>query len=142
MRRRADRQGPRSPGRRADRHTPLCSFPKPYRAATIPIHVGGSSNPAARRAGRRSDGYFAGGVLTPAERTHHLELARAAAHEAGRDPEALEYTRWGSIEATADQVDALAAQGVIRLAVSPTSAEPEHQREQMSAFAERLHLRP
>ena len=38
----------------------LCSFPKPYGAAVLPVHVGGSSRAAARRAGRRGDGYFPG----------------------------------------------------------------------------------
>jgi alkanesulfonate monooxygenase SsuD/methylene tetrahydromethanopterin reductase-like flavin-dependent oxidoreductase (luciferase family) len=40
----------------------LCSFPKPYQTTTLPIHVGGSSRAAARQAGRRGDGYFAGGL--------------------------------------------------------------------------------
>ena len=39
----------------------LCSFPKPVGTATLPVHVGGSSAAAARRAGLRGDGYFAGG---------------------------------------------------------------------------------
>jgi probable F420-dependent oxidoreductase len=38
--------------------TELCSFPKPYQASTLPIHVGGSSLASARRAGLRGDGYF------------------------------------------------------------------------------------
>src|SRR5260370_16032807 len=41
--------------------TSLCSFPKPSHASTLPIHVGGSSRAAARRAGRRGDGYSPGG---------------------------------------------------------------------------------
>jgi len=46
----------------------MCSFPKPHNAETLPIHVGGSSKAAARRAGRRGDGYFPGGRLTADER--------------------------------------------------------------------------
>ncbi|WP_246127646.1 TIGR03619 family F420-dependent LLM class oxidoreductase [Amycolatopsis rhizosphaerae] len=69
----------------------LSSFPKPLDARHLPIHVGGSTRAAARRAGRRGDGYFPGGALGPDERATQLELAREAAREAGRDPGALEY---------------------------------------------------
>ncbi|WP_327003887.1 TIGR03619 family F420-dependent LLM class oxidoreductase [Dactylosporangium sp. NBC_01737] len=108
----------------------VCSFPKPHGAAGLPIHVGGSSAAAARRAGRRGDGYFPGGLLTPEERRRQLDLARAAAAGAGRDPDALEYTRWGSTALTPEQVDALAAEGVTRIVVSGTE-------EDLTAFAAR-----
>ena len=39
----------------------LCTFPKPIGGGSLPIHVGGSSPAAARRAGLRGDGYFPGG---------------------------------------------------------------------------------
>ncbi|MFI6499484.1 LLM class flavin-dependent oxidoreductase [Nonomuraea typhae] len=114
-----------------------CVFPKPHGVTHLPIHVGGSSTAAARRAGRRGDGYFPGGALTPAERAAQWELARATAAEAGRGP--LEYTRWGSmIDMDADRVEAFAAQGVTRIVVAPAAPEPERQREEMSAFAERF----
>jgi len=87
----------------------LCSFPKPYHGGHLPIHVGGSSRAAARRAGRRGDGYFPGGALGPAERAAQRELVRSTAVRAGRDPEALDYTRWGSIDLTAERVEAFAA---------------------------------
>src|ERR1700730_16767223 len=54
--------------------TNLCSFPKPL--APLPIHVGGSSGAAARRAGLRGDGYFPGGRLTAPERASQLEEMR------------------------------------------------------------------
>jgi probable F420-dependent oxidoreductase len=73
----------------------LCSFPKPYGVTHLPIHIGGSSRAAARRAGRRGDGYFPGGALGPRERAIQMDLARSTAVEAGRSPETLEYTRWG-----------------------------------------------
>ncbi|WP_436760982.1 TIGR03619 family F420-dependent LLM class oxidoreductase [Streptosporangium sp. V21-05] len=118
----------------------LCQFPKPYGVTHLPIHVGGSSRAAARRAGRRGDGYFPGGALTPDERALQMDLARSAAAEAGRDPEALEYTRSGAIDMTTDQVEALAEQGVTRVVVSATATEPERQREELSAFAQRFAL--
>jgi probable F420-dependent oxidoreductase len=118
----------------------VCSFPKPYGVAQLPIHIGGSSRAAARRAGRRGDGYFPGGALAPHERVIQLDLARSTAIAAGRDPDALEYTRWGSIDLTAERVEAYAAQGVTRLVVGATATEPDRQRDEMSAFAQRFGL--
>lgn len=119
----------------------LCSFPKPYRADRLPIHVGGSSRAAARRAGLRGDGYFPGGALLPDERARQLELARSVAREAGRDPDALEYTRWASTELTPERLAAFTAQGVTRVVVGATSDDPAAQRDELSAFAERFRLR-
>jgi probable F420-dependent oxidoreductase len=116
----------------------LVSFPKPYGVTDLPIHVGGSSRAAARRAGLRGDGYFPGGVMGPDERAKQMDIARAAAVEAGRDPSALECTRWGSIEMPLERVEGLAAQGVTRIVVG---ASPDHALDQMSQFAERFGLR-
>jgi probable F420-dependent oxidoreductase len=116
----------------------LCSYPKPL--GDLPIHIGGSSNPAARRAGRYGNGYFPGGMLTPAERAAQMDLARSAAQQAGRDPDALEYTRWGSIDMPQQRVDSLAAQGVTRIVVSTSATETTQQQAEMSAFARRFHL--
>src|SRR6201987_2204313 len=89
--------------------TGLCSFPKPL--GRLPIHVGGSSPAAARRAGLRGDGYFPRGGLPEAEPAAQFDLTRQTARPAGRDPAALEYTRWGPIDMTADDVAAHAARG-------------------------------
>jgi probable F420-dependent oxidoreductase len=119
--------------------TDACSFPKPTRP--LPIHIGGSSRAAARRAGLRGDGYFPGGGLTEAERASQIELMRATAREAGRDPDALEVTRWGSIDMTAGDVAQHAADGVDRLVVGPAAPDLPEQLDQLSAFAERFGLR-
>ncbi|HUB23105.1 MAG TPA: LLM class F420-dependent oxidoreductase [Streptosporangiaceae bacterium] len=119
--------------------TAACSFPKPTRP--LPIHVGGSSPAAARRAGLRGDGYFPGGRLTAAERASQIELMRATARDAGRDPGALEVTRWGSIDMTPEDVARQAGDGVDRLVIGPASASPADQRDELSAFADRLALR-
>jgi probable F420-dependent oxidoreductase len=116
----------------------LCSFPKPYGGTRLPVHIGGSSRAAARRAGRRGNGYFPGGALTPAERAAQLDLARSTAAAAGLDPAALEYTRWGSIDMPVERIEVFAAQGVTRIVVSPTATEPDQQRAEMSAFIERI----
>jgi probable F420-dependent oxidoreductase len=119
--------------------TAACSFPKPLQP--LPVHVGGSSPAAARRAGRRGDGYFPGGRLTEAERSSQLKVMRAAARDAGRDPDALQVTRWGSIEMTAEDVAQHADRGVDRLVVAPASVHLSEQRDQLADFADRLALR-
>jgi len=116
----------------------ICSFPKPHGGGPLPVHVGGSSAAAARRAGQRGDGYFPGGRLTEAERADQLDLMRATARAAGRDEALLEYTRWGSVDMTAEDIERHAAQGAIRLVVAPASADLSEQRDQISAFADRL----
>jgi alkanesulfonate monooxygenase SsuD/methylene tetrahydromethanopterin reductase-like flavin-dependent oxidoreductase (luciferase family) len=113
----------------------VCSFPKP--ASPLPVHVGGSSRAAARRAGLRGDGYFPGGRLSEEERAGQIDLARKTAREAGRDADALDYTRWGSIDMTAGDVDKFTERGTTRLVVAPASANADEQRDQLSAFAER-----
>ena len=61
------------------------SNPKPV-AGSVPIHVGGHSEAAARRAGRAGDGLFlAGGDVAQL-----LDLARDTAAGCGRDPARLE----------------------------------------------------
>ena len=120
--------------------TRLCSFPKPHNAGTLPIHVGGSSRAAARRAGLRGDGYFPGGAIGAQERAAQLDTMRTAARAAGRDADALEYTRWGAIGMSGADVEAFAAQGTTRLVVSTAAIDPQEQRDEISAFAERLKL--
>ena len=120
--------------------TAACSFPKPHDGRILPVHVGGSSLAAARRAGRRGDGYFPGGRLTAEQRAEQITVMRAEATAAGRDPAALEYTRWGQIDMTADEVQARASQGVTRLVVGPRSTELAGLQAELSSFAHRLAL--
>ncbi|GHG42992.1 MULTISPECIES: TIGR03619 family F420-dependent LLM class oxidoreductase [Amycolatopsis] len=114
----------------------VCSYPKPVGVRTLPIHVGGSSPAAARRAGRRGDGYFPGGALTADERRRQFELVRATAS----DPENIEYTRWGTLDMSTEDVEELARQGVTRIVVTPGTAEPAERRAELAGFAERFGL--
>lgn len=61
--------------------------PKPF-SGTVPIHIGGHSKRAARRAGQLGDGFF------PAEGNipELIDIARQFAADANRDPEAIEVT--------------------------------------------------
>jgi probable F420-dependent oxidoreductase len=121
--------------------TDLTSYPKPHRATSLPVHVGGSSRAAARRAGLRGDGYFPGGALGPQERQTQLEVMRSAAVEAGRDPDALDYTRWASLDLTVEGLEARARQGITRLVVATAPTTLDRQLTELSAFADRIGLR-
>jgi len=64
--------------------------PQPARGS-IPVHIGGHSPAAARRAGRIGDGWFPLGV-GPEELPPLIDLIRTSAEEVGRDPDAIEVT--------------------------------------------------
>jgi alkanesulfonate monooxygenase SsuD/methylene tetrahydromethanopterin reductase-like flavin-dependent oxidoreductase (luciferase family) len=118
----------------------LCSYPKPWQASTLPVHVGGSSRAAARRAGLRGDGYFPGGGLTEPERARQVEFMRSTALAAGRDAGALEVTRWVSSALSASEVQAHAEAGIARLVFAPAAPELPGRIDELSAFAGRLGL--
>jgi probable F420-dependent oxidoreductase len=90
--------------------------PRPVHG-TVPIHIGGHTDIAARRAGRLGDGFFPG-KGTHAELARSFELARATAREHGRDPDAIEMTT-GAINPQADKaidgIKALADIGTARV---------------------------
>jgi probable F420-dependent oxidoreductase len=69
------------------------SKPAPDRAGGPPIIIGGSTEVAARRAGRTGDGFFPY-VVGPDALASLLDTARASAVEHGRDPGALDVTVW------------------------------------------------
>ena len=92
----------------------LHSLPTPHDGRSVPIHVGGHSDAAARRAGRLGDGFFPGrGGLDELERL--IGVLRGAAEEAGRDPDAIEITAGGAIDP--DGIARYAALGVARMVV-------------------------
>jgi probable F420-dependent oxidoreductase len=70
------------------------SRPRPVSGA-IPVHVGGHTDIAARRAGRLGDGFFPGRGK-PQELARTFDLVRSTAREHGRDPDAIELTAGGA----------------------------------------------
>ena len=58
----------------------------------MPIHVGGHTKAAARRAGRLGDGFFPG-KGSREEQAELFDVVRATAKEHGRDPDAIELTQ-------------------------------------------------
>jgi probable F420-dependent oxidoreductase len=71
--------------------TKVHSNPKPVRNDGVPILIGGSSDIAARRAGRLGDGFFPH-AISPEEFAKRIETMSAAAKESGRDPGKIELT--------------------------------------------------
>lgn len=96
---------------------PVAFEPKPVQPGGPPIHVGGESERALRRAATLGDGWL-GMQHTPASAAARVERLRALAEEAGRDPRAIEVTVMGEVDASAD-VAAWEAAGVDRLIVTP-----------------------
>lgn len=113
---------------------PVQCDPKPHNG-TIPIHIGGTSEAAARRAGRTGDGYFPAIFPTENVRTELprlLDWVRDEAISAGRDPASVEVTSGGtrSVEGAKWYAD----QGVHRLTVAIRARTIPEMREEMLRF--------
>lgn len=67
--------------------THISSNPKPP-GGSVPIHIGGHSEAAARRAGRVGDGF----IPTKGDLGELFDICRQTAADAGRDPAAIEMT--------------------------------------------------
>jgi probable F420-dependent oxidoreductase len=87
--------------------------PKPANG-TVPIHIGGHSKAAARRAGRMADGFFPARGAS----AELLAVVRDAAETAGRDPKDVEIT--ASMPDNPEDLAALARLGVNRVLVPVT----------------------
>lgn len=110
-------------GDKASHHSDFTNFddcislPNPKNGA-VPIHVGGHTDIAARRAGRLGDGFFPGrGDLPDLVRSY--DIARETAKEHGRDPDAIEFTAGGMTigSGAVDTIKGLADIGVDRVMV-------------------------
>ncbi len=92
---------------------------RPAPAAPVPIHIGGHSIAAARRAGRLGDGFFPGRG-SHAELKALIDTVRETAVKSDRDPDAIEITSGGSGafgDRALSEVEALANIGVGRVIV-------------------------
>ncbi len=61
----------------------------------VPILIGGSTEAAAKRAGKLGDGFYPY-VISPEDYAARVETIKKTAREAGRDPSAIDLTIWPS----------------------------------------------
>jgi probable F420-dependent oxidoreductase len=116
---------------------PVYMYPKPVQPGGVPIHVGGHSAIAARRAGHLGDGFFPS--IYPNSRVRELlpsliDEMRRSARDAGRDPTEIEITSGGArtVEATKWYHDL----GVQRLLVKARATEPAKLRDELLRFGD------
>lgn len=101
---------------------PLMSFPKPIQKGGVPIHVGGHSPAAARRAGRFGDGFFPA-ISDHAKLKELFAIMRDAARQAGRNPDAIELSCMG--RADADALKSYRDLGISRAVIAPPAFDKE-----------------
>jgi len=118
----------------------VCS-PKPITGQHLPVHIGGHSKAAARRAGRLGDGFQPLGVAG-AQLAALLAVMRDEAGAAGRDVGDIELTLGHSVsKIDAERAERLAAQGADRVVLAmPPITDLERARDELSACAQRLSL--
>ena len=118
-------------------------YPKPNAGPRLPIHIGGHSPAAARRAGRLGDGLQPLGVGGP-ELTELVSVMREEATKVGRDADSLELSL-GHLVAKIDgaRAERLAALGADRVVLAmPPTTDIEQAKDLLSACADRLALTP
>ena len=108
------------------------SRPQPVQGS-VPIHIGGHTPRAARRAGELGDGFFPGRGR-PEELAELIARVRRHAEVAGRDPDAIEITAGGAMDP--DGVKRLADLGVARVVIPPLAWDPEGLKTQLGTFAD------
>jgi len=115
------------------------SHPRPT-GGTVPIHIGGYSEVAARRAGNVGDGYFPGGYELNDRLTELIAVARHHSIASGRCGPGLDVTaRWTKDpEALGDRVfvERAAAIGIDRLVVPASLFEGPHGPERLAQAVE------
>jgi len=116
-------------------------YPKPVVGKHLPVHIGGHSRVAARRAGRFGDGFQPLGVAG-AQLDSLLTLMRDEASAAGRDPARLEVSLGHSVTSIdAERASRLADRGADRIVLTmPPIADIEQAKDALSACAQRLSL--
>jgi probable F420-dependent oxidoreductase len=114
------------------------SFPKPVNGH-VPLHIGGHSEAAARRAGRLGDGFQPLGIDGDllADR---MDTVRRAAEEVGRDPDDIELSLSGYLPTTTEEeVEAAERAGAARMVVSTSiTADLSVLEDELATFAERF----
>ncbi|BBZ69563.1 LLM class F420-dependent oxidoreductase [Mycobacterium paraseoulense] len=116
-------------------------YPKPVAGERLPIHIGGHSPAAARRAGRLGDGLQPLGVAGT-RLASLVALMRDEAASSGRDPANLEVSLGHAVDKIdAERAGGLIEQGADRLVLAmPATADIGQAQDMLSACAQRLSL--
>lgn len=117
---------------------PVYCNPKPVRRM-VPVHIGGDTHFAARRAGRLGDGFFP--ALYPNRRVREelpglLETMRTTAAEHGRDPDRIEITSGGTRRA--EGVAWFEDLGVSRLTITTHGTTKEEIYRELMTFGDEV----
>jgi probable F420-dependent oxidoreductase len=112
--------------------------PWPVKRA-IPLHIGGASDAAIRRAGRAGDGYFP--FVFPGEDIKEvlpklIDRVRRQAGAAGRDPDKLEFTSGGA--RTVDEARWYADIGIHRITVAVRASTIPDMRNELHRFGDEV----
>ncbi|MFL6139201.1 MAG: LLM class flavin-dependent oxidoreductase [Frankiaceae bacterium] len=89
--------------------------PKPVQRPHPPILLGGSAEPALRRAGRLADGWISASMFSPDQIASAIATIREAAEQAGRDPGALSFVCRGSVAVRPEPLEGMPYSGPIDL---------------------------
>jgi probable F420-dependent oxidoreductase len=116
---------------------PVRCDPHPANGTSIPVHIGGHHDAAARRAGRIGDGFFPAIYPNSAVRDRLptlIDTMKKAAREAGRNEADIQITSGGarSAEAAKWYVDL----GVDRLVIQARSRDQKTLRDELMRFGE------
>ena len=116
-------------------------YPKPVAGSRLPIHMGGHSRAAARRAGRLGDGFQPLGAGGP-DLAALISLMRDEANRLGRDPDSLELSLGHLVtRIDPDRAQILASLGADRTVLAmPPVTDIEEAKDILSACAQRLAL--
>jgi len=116
--------------------TDAISRPRPAQGS-VPIVIGGHTDVAARRAGRLGDGFFPG----KGDFEHLVSVLRAAATEAGRDPDSIELTSGGEDALGPNALDGvarLADLGVERIVIPPLAFDAGNIRDALARYGDEV----
>lgn len=115
--------------------------PRPVNG-TVPLHIGGISKAAVRRAARSGDGYFPFVGFVDLGRDPNETLAeviaavRSEASEFGRDPKSIEMTIGGA--RTVDEAVQMKAIGADRLVIAVRSKDMDEVRDELATFGKEV----
>jgi len=109
--------------------------PRPVQEGGVPIHIGGHSQAAARRAGRLGDGFLPlGGSI--GQLGELWKTVETTAREAGRDPSAIELTYSGA--ATHDAAREIEQSGAQRMLIASVDPDLETAKRSLAEFSEKV----